>query len=95
MMHNNLVIGVDFGTDSVRVIVVDPRNDQVLGEDECYYPRWRDGQYCEPKNNQFRQHPRDYTEALEAGVRGAVKNAGAAAGNYVKGIAKFRPGKVV
>lgn len=86
-MQNDLVIGVDFGTDSVRAIVVDPRNNEVLGEDERYYPRWRDGQYCEPKNNQFRQHPRDYTEGLEACVRGAVKNAGATAGEYIKGIA--------
>ncbi len=87
MMQNNLVIGVDFGSDSVRAIVVDPRNNEVLGEDVCYYPRWQDGKYCDPKNNQFRQHPRDYTEALEASVRGAVKNAGATAGKYVKGIA--------
>ncbi|MBE7550153.1 MAG: ribulokinase [Anaerolineales bacterium] len=86
-MQNDLVIGVDFGTDSVRAIVVDPRNNEVLGEDESYYPRWRDGRYCEPKHNQFRQHPRDYTEGLEACVRGAVKNAGGSAGKYVKGIA--------
>ncbi len=86
-MQNNLVIGVDFGTDSVRAIVVDPRNNQVLGEDLFYYPRWRDGKYCEPKNNQFRQHPLDYIEGLEACVRGAVKNAGGNAGKYVTGIA--------
>lgn len=86
-MQNDVVIGVDFGSDSVRAIVVDPRNNEVLGEDVCFYPRWRDGKYTEPKNNQFRQHPRDYTEALEACVRGAVKNAGPTTGRYVKGIA--------
>lgn len=86
-MQNDLVIGVDFGTDSVRAIVVDPRNNEVLGEDTCHYPRWGDGKYCEPQHNQFRQHPRDYMEGLEASVRGAVKNAGAMAGKYVKGIA--------
>lgn len=86
-MQNNLVIGVDFGTDSVRAIVVDPDKNEMLGEDECYYPRWRDGQYCEAKNHQFRQHPRDYIEGLAACVRGAVKNAGATAGKYVRGIA--------
>lgn len=87
MMQNELVIGVDFGTDSVRAIVVDPRNNELLGEDMCYYPRWSDGQYCEPKNNQFRQHPRDYMEGLEASIRGAVKDAGATAGKYIQGIA--------
>ncbi|MCL4298342.1 MAG: ribulokinase [Anaerolineae bacterium] len=86
-MQNDLVIGVDFGSDSVRAVVVNPRNNELLGEDSCYYPRWRDGQYCEPKNNQFRQHPRDYIEGLEACVSGAVKNAGGSAGKYVKGIA--------
>ncbi len=86
-MQNDLVIGVDFGTDSVRAIVVDPRNNAVLEEDEYYYPRWREGRYCEPKHHQFRQHPRDYIEGLEACVSRAVKKAGPGAGQRVKGIA--------
>lgn len=86
-MRNNLVIGVDFGTDSVRAIVVDALKNEMLGADESYYPQWQAGQYCEPQHHQFRQHPRDYLEGLEACVRGAVKNAGADTGKYVKGIA--------
>lgn len=86
-MQNPLVIGVDFGTDSVRAVVVDPHNNKVLGDDVAYYPRWRDGQYCDPQQHQFRQHPLDYREGLAACVRGAVKNAGGNAGRYVKGIA--------
>lgn len=86
-MQNPLVIGVDFGTDSVRALVFDPRNNLVLGEDVAYYPRSRDGQYCVPQQHQFRQHPLDYIEGLEACVSGAVKNAGGSAGKHVKGIA--------
>ncbi len=86
-MDDNFVLGVDFGTDSVRAIVLDASNGQLIGEDSCFYPRWRDGKYCEPEKNQFRQHPRDYLEGLESCVRGALEKAGKAAGKYVKGIA--------
>ncbi len=87
MMEDNFVIGVDFGTDSVRAIVVDCRNGEVIGEDQSYYLRWIDGKYCKPEHNQFRQHPLDYMEGLESCARGAVEKAGRTAGKYVKGIA--------
>jgi len=86
MMEDNFVIGVDFGTDSVRAIMVDSQNGEVLAEDQCDYPRWMDGKYCEPQNNQFRQHPLDYMKGLESCVSGAVEKAGNTAKKYVKGI---------
>lgn len=85
-MKDNFVIGVDFGTDSVRAIVVDSRNSELIGEDQCYYPRWIEGKYCDPENNQFRQHPLDYIEGLESCVRGAVEKAGRTARKSIKGI---------
>ena len=86
-MEDNFVIGVDFGTDSVRAIVVDSGDGEVMGQAERHYARWLEGKYCEPKHNQFRQHPLDYMAGLEASVREAVKSAGRSAGKYVKGIA--------
>jgi L-ribulokinase len=86
-MKEELVIGVDFGSDSARAIVVDTRTGETVGADQCDYPRWQKGKYCEPEKNQFRQHPLDYLEALEACVSKAVKNAGKSSGKYVKGIA--------
>lgn len=69
------VIGADFGTDSVRVVILDAANGKIAGQHVVYYPRWKKGLYCNPKENQFRQHPLDYTESLIDAVTGAIRNA--------------------
>jgi L-ribulokinase len=56
----NYVLGIDFGTDSVRSLVVDTYDGEELASDVFYFPRWVNGQYCNPAKNQFRQHPLDY-----------------------------------
>lgn len=75
-MMRNYVIGIDFGTDSVRSIIVDSANGQQLASSEFYYPRWKEGRYCNPSINQFRQHPRDYMEGLEYVIKTALAEAG-------------------
>jgi L-ribulokinase len=82
-----LVIGIDFGTDSVRSIVADAATGHVRGTSVKVYPRWARGLYCEPARNQFRQHPLDYLESMEASVREALHEAGAEAPAQVRGIA--------
>ena len=67
------VIGIDFGTDSVRSVVVDTTNGDVAGTAVFEYPRWRNGLYCDPAANMFRQHPLDFTEGLEKSVRKSLK----------------------
>lgn len=59
------VIGLDYGTDSVRAVLVDTAKGNVLSSSVFAYPRWKKGLYCEPKINQFRQHPLDHLEGLE------------------------------
>jgi L-ribulokinase len=71
----NFVIGADFGTDSVRVVILDAVNGKIAGQHVVYYPRWKKGLYCIPKENQFRQHPLDYTESLVDAVTGAISDA--------------------
>ncbi len=66
------VIGVDYGTDSVRSIIVDARNGKEIASDVFYYPRWKEGKYCDPNRNQFRQHPLDYIEGLETTIKNAL-----------------------
>src|SRR5512145_1236677 len=66
------VIGIDYGTDSVRSLVVDASNGNEVASDVFYYPRWKEGKYCNPATNQFRQHPLDYTEGLEKTVKAAL-----------------------
>ena len=81
------VIGIDFGTDSVRSVVADATTGRVLGTSVKAYPRWARGLYCDPARNQFRQHPLDYLESMEASVREALREAGAGAPAQVRGIA--------
>lgn len=71
-MAKKFVIGIDYGTDSVRSVVVDTSNGKIVGTSVFEYPRWKKGLYCDPSLNQFRQHPLDYIEGLEYSVKGAI-----------------------
>lgn len=84
-MISSYVIGVDFGTDSVRSILVDTQNGEILATEVFAYPRWNQGLYCDPSKNQFRQDPRDHLEGLESTVRQVVKTAGVPL-HAIKGI---------
>lgn len=66
------VIGLDYGTDSVRALVVNTRNGQEAGSGIWYYKRWKESLYCDPLQNRFRQHPSDYIEGLENSVKDAL-----------------------
>lgn len=84
---NDLVIGIDYGTDSCRALLVDATTGEEVAEQVFVFPRWSAGKYCDPAANRFRQHPRDYLEGLETVVRGVLDRAGANAAARVKGIA--------
>jgi len=80
------VIGVDFGTDSVRSIVVDVADGKEAGGSVFYYPRWSKGLYCIPEKNQFRQHPLDYIDGLVQSVRDALADSPEGTAEKVRGI---------
>ncbi len=86
-MSSNYVIGIDFGTDSVRALVADTKDGSVKGTSVSYYPRWKEGKYCDPASSMFRQHPADYLESLEIAVKGALREAGSEVAAGVVGIA--------
>src|SRR5690606_2729940 len=65
--------GVDFGTDSVRAILVNSANGEILSSKVYWYPRWKEGQYCDPLHNRFRQHPKDHLEGLEQTIKGVLE----------------------
>lgn len=76
MGETKYTIGVDYGTDSVRSILVDTSNGKEIADAVFYYPRWKNGEYCSPSDNQFRQHPLDYIEGLEYTISEILKKGG-------------------
>jgi len=64
--RSTLVAGVDYGSDSVRVAVVDTASGENVLTVSRSYPRWATGAYCDPVEHRFRQHPLDHLETLEA-----------------------------
>jgi L-ribulokinase len=80
------VIGIDFGTDSVRALVVDAADGSGAGTAVSAYRRWARGEFCDPKANRFRQHPLDYVEGIEDATRRALAEAGTAVAAKVRGI---------
>ncbi|MEO6355412.1 MAG: ribulokinase, partial [Ferruginibacter sp.] len=85
-MNNQYVIGVDYGTDSVRSILVNAADGNEIAAAVFYYPRWKDGKYCDASQNQFRQHPLDYVEGLEYTIKSCLQQAGTAIAANVKAI---------
>ena len=73
-MNLKLTIGLDFGTDSVRAVLVDTNNGNILNSAKCDYPRWKAGLYCNAGLSIFRQHPLDYLESLEYVIKEVIKN---------------------
>lgn len=82
----NYVIGVDFGTDSVRALLVNVSTGKEEASEVSYYRRWGQGLYCDPANNQFRQHPLDYIESLTECIQGVLAKSPANAAEKVIGI---------
>ena len=76
MSKDQFVIGVDYGSDSVRSVLVNAINGNEIASSVYEYPRWRDGLFCDPSANQFRQHPLDYIDGLEATIKECLKIAG-------------------
>lgn len=86
MLNDAYVIGVDYGTDSVRSIIANANTGEEIAAAVYYYPRWRDGLYCDADANQFRQHPKDYTEGLEHTIKECLQKAGPSIASYIKAI---------
>lgn len=80
------VIGVDYGTDSVRTIIVDAANGNEIAASVFYYPRWKEQLYCNASVNRFRQHPSDYIEGLEETIKKCINLAGPQVAVNVKAI---------
>jgi len=79
-------LGLDYGSDSVRALLVDTHTGTEVATNVVAYPRWRNGLYCEPTADQFRQHPLDYLESLQSCLAGLWAIAPKGAGARVVGV---------
>jgi L-ribulokinase len=80
------VLGVDYGSDSVRTILVDASDGNEIAASVFYFPRWKAQLYCNMYENRFRQHPLDYLEGLEYTIKDCLAQAGAEIALKVKAI---------
>jgi L-ribulokinase len=76
-MPGKYTLGLDFGTNSVRALVVDVRTGAELGTSVVDYPSGQRGILLDPADPDLaRQNPRDYLVGLEGSIRGALAEAG-------------------
>lgn len=82
-------IGLDFGTNSCRSLVVDLADGQELASHVFSYPSGQDGILLDPSDpNVARQNPADYAMGLIESIRGAIKQAR-------KNVTGFNPAEVI
>jgi len=81
------VIGLDYGSDSARAVIVNAETGAEMASSVKNYPRWMEGKYCVPTANQYRQHPQDYIDALEYTVKDALSKCPAGTAEKVVGMA--------
>ncbi len=74
MHQDNYTIGIDFGSDSVRALLINTDTGEELRSSVHYYKRWSEGKYCDASKNQFRQHPLDYIEGLTTTINNVLNN---------------------
>ncbi len=87
-MRKRYSIGLDFGTNSVRALVVDVASGREVGTAVWDYEHGTKGVILSRDPNLARQHPADYVKGTEISLRKALANAR----RHVRG---FRPDHVV
>lgn len=85
-MEKKYVIGIDYGSDSCRAVLIDTRDGNEISSAVFNYPRWAEKKYCDSSKNIFRQHPLDYIEGLKFTVKKILEEAEEGASAFIKGI---------
>jgi len=75
-MRGKYAIGLDFGTNSVRALLVDVKNGREISTSVWNYAHGDHGVLLNPKQpNLARQHPADYLTGIEKTVRAVLRDA--------------------
>jgi L-ribulokinase len=70
--EDHYIIGMDFGTDSVRALLAHAGTWREIAVAVSEYRRWSEGLYCDGSQARLRQHPLDYLEGMERVLRRVV-----------------------
>ena len=81
-------IGLDYGTNSVRAIVVNVANGRQVGEAVWDYEHGANGIILSRDPNLARQHPADYVKGAEKSIKMALADA-------KKKVKSFKPDQVI
>lgn len=75
-MSRRYALGIDYGTNSCRSLLVDLNDGREIGSTVFNYPSGEAGVLTDPRDpNLARQNPQDYLDAIEAVVRGVLEQA--------------------
>jgi L-ribulokinase len=86
-MNAKYAIGLDYGTNSVRALVVDTASGREVGTAVWNYSHGKDGVILSRDPNLARQHPADYLKGAEITIRKALADA-------KKRVRGFKPDRV-
>jgi len=88
MKKDSFALGIDYGTNSVRALIVNTSNGKEIGTCVYNYPSGKDGILLDPRDPHLaRQNPKDYIKGLVNSVKGALKEA--------KKVKNFSPDKII
>src|SRR5579859_2521854 len=87
-MNAKYTIGLDYGTNSVRALIVDTANGREVGTAVWEYKHGTAGVILSRDPNLARQHPADYIQGVEITVKKALADAR-------KNVRSFQPAQVV
>ena len=74
-MKTTYTIGLDYGTNSVRALIVDVRNGREIGTAVWEYAHGTHGVILARNPNLARQHPADYLTGAEITIKKVLKQA--------------------
>ena len=74
-MSAKYAIGLDYGTNSVRALIVDTANGREVGTAVWNYEHGDSGVILSRDPNLARQHPADYLKGAELAIKGALAEA--------------------
>src|SRR5690625_7777645 len=74
-MSRKYAVGLDYGTNSVRALVVDVKTGEDVGTSMFAYPSDEHGILLDRDPQLARQNPQDHLDGLQASIRGALEQA--------------------